>query len=161
MEIDAPIKPLYVPEHWLTRAESGGGGILFYVPILGNYLYNESFIRPIVDSVNSQLLDRPAFELRAPPNVRTMYAWISQLIRKRIGWLSDRFIPLDPLRLLLWAHRDGLDAEEFCMDLEDHLDIVIGGSDDLVATFPTFGRFVQHVLGNCDERRLGTLRVRE
>jgi hypothetical protein len=160
-EIHPFIEPLYVPEDWLVRAESGETGILFYMPIIGHYLrrrQKQSLIRPIVKSVNSQLLDRPEFQLRAPPDVTTVYRWLSRLIRKRIGWACDRFVPADPLRILLWAHHDGLDAEEFCLDLEDRLDITVGGADSLIATFRTLNNLLEHMLANCDDRRLDTMR---
>jgi hypothetical protein len=61
-------------------------------------------------------------------------------------WRNDRFIYEDPLEIVLWSHVDGLDGEDFMMDLEDRFEVELPSVDDVCLQYRFYGELVDAIL---------------
>lgn len=94
-----------------------------WIPFLGwsiTSAMHQARVRPMVDDVRSQLRARPCTaESWAGDSRRLALARrVRAIIAEEIGWPNDHFIETDPTAILLWSHRDGLDAVAVWQSLE-------------------------------------------
>ena len=104
------------------------------IPILGRTIAVslwDARVHPIVEQVNSQLRQRAPIEedeWGSDPARLEAAKFISLVAQRQIGWVNDRFSPLDPVSIVFWAHEDGLDDIAALQEIESEFDIKIEDS---------------------------------
>lgn len=127
-------------------------GVCTWVPILGWcvgalswHLRSRSIVRHIERQLKARLPIDPEVWV-ADGGRREFARWLSVTIAGEMGWCNDRFVPDDPIKILCWAHRDGLDINFLLDDLADKIGRPL--SDDEVAHLGamTLGQAVDYLL---------------
>lgn len=125
--------PLRCPALETTRP-SKTEQCLAWIPVLGWTLaraLEQARFRPLVQSIKQQLRNRgDTSELWGPePGRQRASATLRRILQEEFGWINDHFIPEDPLDIVCWAHRDGLDGASFITRLEQAFGISLTDAD--------------------------------
>jgi len=125
------------------------------VPFIGWELRSrraDAIMRPTVEGINAQLQARPDFTIDAPADVIEVASRVGEIIRHEMHWQNARYIPSDPLEVLLWPHWDGVDDLAALLKIEQFGSLkfpgYIGGEYPtfaVIARYPTFGDLVRYV----------------
>jgi hypothetical protein len=94
-----------------------------WLPIIGWTFaarLEQARFRPMVHSIEQQLRDRPDTSplWGADPGRQRVASAVRKIAQEECGWPNDRFIPADPLDIVLWGHKDGLDSVSAEMRIE-------------------------------------------
>jgi hypothetical protein len=158
-ETSVALEPLFWPqgEPPVVRAvpTTALERVFWRVPFIGWELKSrreDGIMRPTVDGINAQLQARPDFAINAPADVLVVATRLSEIIRREMHWENSRYIPNDPIEVLLWPHWDGVDDLAAILKMEafarcrflGHI-----GADyptfQVIARYPTFGDLVRCV----------------
>lgn len=123
MHYESSIEPLKIPEILrVPPATTRFGGKR--IPILTRYVShwrNVAWARQVRAELENQLNARPDSVVRLwneNPNYRRVLASFLTILQKRIGWPYPRFIPVDPLNLVLWSQYLDLEVVEIIFEVE-------------------------------------------
>ena len=98
--------------------------LLLFFPIVGWVIASRLLkkrIRHVVDYINAQLTERPSIKLEEfyYDDLKKEVAWfLREIIFETIGWKSDKFIPEDPIDIIMWSHYDDLDEAMVIVAIE-------------------------------------------
>jgi hypothetical protein len=145
--------PLVCDGFWTTQP-SRTEKCLEWLPIIGwalaAWLERERF-GPMVRSIEQQLRQRPdTAELWGTALRRQQVsAAIRKIAAEECGWPNDHFIPADPLAIVLWGHKDGLDSVSAVTRLEKELGVTLPdeGTEGLMSQ-STLGELVDRLIAN-------------
>ena len=120
-------EPLYDDESQYWTA-SFSERICLIIPIIGWLIFPHfrlSRIYPVIEIIENQLIEREDkklsdfYELH---NEKQIAEKLSKSIEENIGWCNDRYMPCDPVKILLWSYADALDVTFVLKDIEDMID---------------------------------------
>jgi acyl carrier protein len=116
------MKPLAYEGFWTTQP-SKTEKCLMWLPIIGwtfAAMLEQARFQPMVRSIEQQLRDRPDTSQLwgAEPDRQRVSSTMRKIAQEECGWPNDRFIPADPLDIVLWGHKDGLDSVSAVMRIE-------------------------------------------
>lgn len=113
-----------------TSRPSAAERFLMWIPLLGwtlsHAMARERF-KPMIREINNQLLARhDSSDFWTCRNESFEIAKTTcRIIAKELDWINDHFLPEDPMQILLWAHRDGLDGVFAIQEIEKALGICV------------------------------------
>lgn len=105
------------------------------IPLLGWAIASSLWANrtsPIVQAVVEQLISRPKPEPSIWGNdTRRVQIGLclSRVAKEEMGWPNDHFVPADPVRVVFWAHEDGLDFEVALLTIEEELDVKLNDAE--------------------------------
>ena len=123
------MKPL-VCEALSTTRPSTAERVLMWIPIVGwtiSHAMENARFKPIIREIEDQLLARPdTSDFWTSRNGSSEFTrLIRAILAKELDWPNDHFLPEDPMKILLWAHRDGLDGVFAIQAIEKEIGIRI------------------------------------
>lgn len=113
-----------------TTRPSAAERVLMWIPFLGwtlSHAMERERFKPMIREIEDQLLarsDTSDFWACRNDSVEITKT-ICRIIAKELGWPNDYFLPEDPMQILLWAHRDGLDGVFAIQEIEKALGVSI------------------------------------
>jgi len=121
------------------------------VPVLGWIVSNALWSRrhrPTREMYLAQLESRPEVTLAAWGDDLErvdIAARVCQIAGRNIGWPMPKFVPWDPMRVVLWAFDDGLDDVQAILDIEDDFGIEISDEELTQTLGNSLGEFVDEI----------------
>jgi len=125
-----------------------------WLPIIGwtfAAMLEQARFQPIVRSIEQQLCERPDTSQLwgADPDRQRISSAIRKIAQEECGWPNDRFIPADPLDIVLWGHKDGLDNVSAVMRIEKEFGFSLPDSDSERPRWGgTLGELVDRLIAN-------------
>ena len=147
------MKPLACDAFWTTQP-SKTERCLMWLPIIGWTLaamIEQARFHPMVRSIEQQLRDRPDTSQfwGADPRRQRVSSAIRKIAEKECGWPNDHFIPADPLDLVFWGHKDGLDDVSAVMRIEKEFGFDLPDSESERRRWQgTLGELVDRLIAN-------------